>query len=100
MILVGDFNAPLESAACNKIFAAGFKCAERESKSFIGAELPEGAWYSSENKGMARLIDHIFISSPNCVFERYTYCDQKIAYEGVEDYPSDHIPRIATCTIE
>ncbi len=100
VVITGDFNATLNSAACKKILQAGFQCAEKESENFVGQELADGEKYLSENKYMATKIDHIFVSSPSCYFETYTYCDQKIEYAGVEDYASDHIPRIAHLIID
>ena len=99
VILTGDFNAGLTSATCQKLISAGYKSAESESERFIGQELPQGEIYASENRGMARGVDHIFIYSNTCYFDSYKYCDQKITVGGVADYPSDHIPRIATCVI-
>lgn len=99
VILTGDFNAGLTGTTCKKLTNAGYKSAESESEKFIGQELPEGEIYESENRGMSRGIDHIFVYSNTCYFDTYKYCDQKITVGGVADYPSDHIPRIATYVI-
>lgn len=97
VVLVGDFNATLESEACKKVLDAGFKCAEKESENFVGEELADGEKYLSQDSPMYGRIDHIFIkSSTDCIFDTYTYCNKKITYKGEADYPSDHIPRIAT----
>lgn len=100
VVMTGDFNCQLGEAACQKILKAGFQSAERMSKNKVGKELPQGAMYAAENKAMSRMIDHVFIFAPNCIFETYTYCDEKINIRGELDYPSDHIPRIATYIVE
>jgi len=99
VVITGDFNSGLNDLTCTKILSAGFQVAEQAAKKFVGKELPVGEKYASENISMTRGIDHIFISSPACVIETYTYCDQKISIRGEADYPSDHIPHIATCVI-
>ncbi len=99
VVLTGDFNSYLDSPACQKTMRAGFRCAEREAQSFVGEEIKSGERFLSENLPMCARIDHIFINAPQCSIETYTYCNHKIKYEGVEDYPSDHIPRIATYTL-
>ncbi len=100
VVMTGDFNCQLGDAACVKVLNAGFQSAERMSPNKVGKELPKGAIYSAGNLEMSRMIDHIFIFSPNCFFETYTYCDEKINIRGELDYPSDHIPRIATYIVE
>ena len=99
VVLTGDFNSYIDSPTNVKIPKIGFLCAESESKRLIGEELKGGEMYLSEHKEMFGRLDHIFISSPGCCLESYTYCNQKIEYNGVEDYASDHIPRIATYTL-
>ena len=100
VVLTGDFNGQLTGEPCIKTLNSGFQSAERMSQNKIGAELPQGAMYESENRAMTRLIDHVFIASENCVFETYTYFDEKINIRGKLDYPSDHIPRMATYIVE
>ena len=79
VILTGDFNANLESAVAQKIFAAGYKNASQASAHVIGGELPTGERYESGNKSMVSPgIDQIFIHSNTCYFGEPLKIDSRI----------------------
>lgn len=102
VILMGDFNARDQafgtlfvtpgSTVFSEIEDAGFVRAEDASAKIEGGEV---TGYNGEGKKMSPGIDHIFIHAQSLYLLKYTFCDDKIEVNGVADYPSDHIPRIA-----
>lgn len=102
VILVGDFNPEEGSDVLNDIDDAGFKRAETESVKAEGSEdydyLKSKGHYTDEHgteKYPISGYDHIFIHAQSCYFLKYTFCEQVYEVNGVSEYPSDHIPRIA-----
>lgn len=107
VILTGDFNARMGSVVCNKILNAGFVRAEAATTKQTGEEVSNATQsalykngYKDGKKKVNYGIDHVFVLAENCYFDTYRICDEKIkASNGVEDYPSDHLPRIAVIAI-
>ena len=101
VILTGDLNAGVGTDVLNDIDAANFMRAETESLKTEGSEAnlsSSGYVYTDERnktKNPYTGIDHIFIHAQNCYFLKYTFCEQVYEVNGVSEYPSDHIPRIA-----
>lgn len=97
VVLTGDFNARPTTAAFKAITDAGFVWTETAAKQVVGKQVDDTYGY---NDGvMNKNIDHIFILADAPYCEIYTICDQKISIRGDADYPSDHLPRIATYVV-
>lgn len=93
VILTGDFNAQATSVVGKKILAAGFVRTEAEAKTVIGTEVTDT--YKNEDRWIGKGIDHIYLLAEKGHCESYTILNKKI----MREYPSDHLPRIATCVI-
>lgn len=101
VIMTGDFNAEAKHTVCKKVNEAGFLECKTQATVQNGKPVPSGAQYASANKNMASSgLDHIFVKGENVYFYAYTYCDQQITVGGKADYPSDHLPHLATIVID
>lgn len=113
VILTGDFNARVGWGVIDRIMNAGFVRAEDIAERTWGGEVvikeengkqiqhpSYNFYYTNHMHNRVRPcvgIDHVFIHTPEkCRVRTYEFCDQPIvASNGIAEFPSDHIPRIA-----
>ena len=101
VVLTGDFNAGVGTEVLNDIADADFVRAETESLKNEGSEenLSSSGYVYTDERNKAKHpftgIDHIFIHAQRCYFLKYTFCEEVYEVNGVSEYASDHIPRIA-----
>lgn len=106
VIMTGDFNAEVGSEALNQIANAGFVRAAAKALKTEGSEGYEhfkSLGHYTDERGRQKIpcsgIDHIFIHAPSCQILKYTYCEQLYTVNGVTEFASDHVPRIAEYTL-
>ena len=113
VVMTGDFNSRVGWGVIDRIMDAGFLRAEEIAERTWGGEVvikeengkqirhpSYDFYYTNHMHNRVRPcvgIDHIFIHTPNgCRVKTYEFCDQPItASNGITEFPSDHIPRIA-----
>lgn len=106
VILTGDFNAKSSYQVVTNIKNAGFIQTQNTAYKTVGAEVEDGhkndSYYYTNHQSIQVTpcvdIDHIFIYAEDCFVRTYTFCDEPIKtvlVNGVYEFPSDHIPRIA-----
>lgn len=94
VVLTGDFNATVDDATGMLVQSYGFAHTQSMANVIVG-EVVENAKYKQTRFAMSRFVDHIWLLCDKPYCRTYTICNQKIFVDGVGEYPSDHLPRIA-----